>query len=210
MATQVQIWNLAISHVRGQPVGAKNEDSLAARVCGQFYNTCKEMTLSEAPWKFATRWDTLPQLTESPEGWKYSYQLPADFLRVWEVRGGPGKPLPGIVTTDLKDIPYDVVLNSDQDHYHLVTDIGEAEARVTHDVDEGLFPSYFVMALSHLLAVYIAVPLSGIETGGTTRDKNYAMYQRTLAGSRGADSSHQNIEYRSRYVDVRWGHGPDF
>lgn len=210
MATKVDIWNLALSHVRAQPVGAKNEDSLAARICGQMYPTCKGMFLAEAPWKFATRWDSLPQLASPPPGWDYVYQLPSDFIRVWEVRGGPGEPLPGVTTTDLYDTRYDVVMKGPEERYVLVADREGVSARMTYDVDEGLMPSHAVMALSHLLAMYIAVPLSGVEVGGTTRDKNYKMYQRALAGSHEADSSHQNIEYRSRYVDVRWGHGPHF
>lgn len=218
MTTKVEIWNLALGHVRAQPVGAENEDSAAARTCATYYPTVLEMALSESPWKFATRWMNLPLLTDKTEGWDYAYQLPADFLRVWRVRtndcfSGPGFlpensdvcPPANRMRTEYGEWSYDLVpLGAGMD-YSLVANITPLSAKITFVVDEGLFPAPFVMALSHLLAVYIAVPLSGIEVGGVSRDKQFNMYRSALAAANEGDSAHQQIRRPpSRYIDVRW------
>lgn len=203
MAGKLDIWNLALNHVRAQPVGAENEDSHTARTCRNFYPLCKDLVLSESPWKFCTRWDTLPQFVNTTKGWDFAYQLPYDFLRVWRIRKDPKTPPPQFERKAYTEWPFDLVPPGPDERYSLVSNIHPLAAKITYRVDEGLFPSYVTMALSHLLAVYIAVPLSGVETGGTTRDKQWTLYQNTIAAANEGDSVHQNIEHReSRYVKV--------
>lgn len=210
MASKVEIANLALSHVRAQTITSMEEASQAARECSRFYHVCKDLVLSEAPWKFATRWDRLPQFVNTTEGWKYAYQLPSDFLRVWRIRtespvSGQETPPSHVERTEYGELPFDLVPLEAESRYSLVSNSHPISAKITYRVDEGLFPNYIAMALSHLLAVYIAVPLSGVETGGVTRDKQHMMYKNTVAAANEGDSSHQNIVRPTpRYIDVRW------
>jgi len=88
--TPVELCNLALSLV-GQPYIAQLEDeSRVARVCATHWPQVFRRVLSASPWNSALRRATLAKLTEAPVyGWLYAYALPADCLRVHEVKSNP-------------------------------------------------------------------------------------------------------------------------
>lgn len=209
---KVDIWNLALSHVRAQHVGGTTEKSAAALQCRTYYETCKSMVLSESPWKFATRWVSLPRYYEKPQAWNYSFQLPAGWLRIWRLRHDEGW-MEGIPEPNIErywyEIPYDLQsMSTDEksdESQMVLTDAPQVAAKLTFDVDEGKFTAPFTMALSHLLASYIAKPLAGLELGVGLANNQYKAYLNVLAATNAGESSQQNIEIATpRYLSARW------
>lgn len=85
MASQLDICNFALAEV-GQTdtiLTDLNVNTTSARLCSIHYRPAVQEVLREGMWKSARTLATLVQDTIGPEfGWKYSYKVPNDFLRI--------------------------------------------------------------------------------------------------------------------------------
>lgn len=88
MQNKTSILNAALTRV-GAPAGNIDfQGTQALQVADAAYQRCLDYCLSLYPWAFASRYKLLARATSAPAfGWKYSYPLPGDCVRVLDVRG---------------------------------------------------------------------------------------------------------------------------
>ena len=208
MTTKVEIWNLALRHVRAATVGHPDELTVNAMTCKQFYDLCKGMALSEEPWGFATRWQVLPQMDPGATHWLAAYQLPAGFLRLWGVRRPQEPGLASLPSHDFPAMPaesdYEILYDPATQQQVMYCNIDSAEALVTTTVDEAQMPPLFVSALSHLLAGHIAVTLAGVELGTKLQARQNELYTLAMTSAASQDASHRSLSRgTSKYITAR-------
>jgi hypothetical protein len=204
MASTVSICNLALGHLGADKIDALTEASTEARACNRFYSQTLDALLAAGhPWRFARHEAVLAEVTGVTGGrWSHTYALPADLLRVREVRPPDGTLsgviLPGDLTSrDEGGAPY--ALFGDR----LLTDLSPVSLSYIRRVDDPTkFPPLFVEALSWHLAARLAMPL--------TRDANqrqaaFQMALQTQAAASAADANDERTgsSFISDYERVR-------
>jgi len=193
MATsEVEICRLALSHIRAGSINALSEKSLQAQQCKLLYPNMRDMVLTAAPWGFAKVQAPLALRTDTTFGWAHLYSYPTDCLRINKLRlnfsnvsagNGAYRPrlLEDLVTPDLgRDVEHKIyrvggvkVIAANYPDLHI-----EYGMRVTEVTS---FDIEFSMALSHLLASQLALPLVGGESGAAYMKNELAMYKEILS-----------------------------
>lgn len=83
MASLVQIANRALSKVGAARIISLSDDNKQARAVASCIYDIIDDELRTGRWQFAMRRVELPALAQAPAfGYKYQYQVPADFLRI--------------------------------------------------------------------------------------------------------------------------------
>jgi hypothetical protein len=91
MTTAVSICSNALLMLGKTPIADFNENSDRARYCSNLYPTVRDDLLRKHYWNCAIKRVMLSPLADAPAfGYSAQFQLPADFLRVYEV-GYPGR-----------------------------------------------------------------------------------------------------------------------
>lgn len=156
MASKVEICNLALAHL-GQKNGIVSftERSNAANTCNQFYDTVRNLVLRSFPWSFATKIVSLALVEEDPnEEWLYSYRTPTDCLQTRKIQSG--------TVNDTNETEIKFRNSSDDTGDLILTNKEDAILEYTKIVEESeQFPPDFTMALSALLAFYMAPAIAG-------------------------------------------------
>lgn len=89
MATAVSICSNALILLGQSPIASFTEGTKAAQVASNLYPDLARDFLRGHPWNAAMRRVRLsPQSSAPAFGWRSSFLLPADCLRVWEVKFG--------------------------------------------------------------------------------------------------------------------------
>lgn len=153
MTSLVDVWNRALSAAGGEDgIADPAENSREAALCRQWYPFVRDMVQGAAPWPSVTTYARLPRLAER------------DQTAVWV----PGDPTPAFRfsfgTPELMLRPYH--LQSYARFHYLAKTISTDEefpilyylARVS---DPALWDHDLEIAITHMLAAYIAKPLSG-------------------------------------------------
>lgn len=84
--SDVQICNRALIRLGADTITVLTENSKEGRLCNILYNQVRKALLRSHPWNFAIGRATLAASTTAPAfGFDYSYPLPADCLRVWQL-----------------------------------------------------------------------------------------------------------------------------
>lgn len=200
MASVVDIYNMALSHIRGGRVSATTDTTLQAQQCNLFYETCRNQVLEDVRWGFASRVESLALLdsdTFSVFNWAYVYQYPSNCLRINRlilnheyVQSGTSTavtsrfydrnlPIPDHKTP----VPY---AQFDVDGTRVIA-ANDSNLRIDYNTNAAAvmnpvrFPSSFVMALSHLLASMIAVQIVGEERGSKMMRDQLALYRQYIS-----------------------------
>lgn len=217
MSSEIEVCNLALSNIRAGSINSFNEGSVQAQNCKLKYPILRDRCLREIPWQFNHKIRALASLTTEIFNWSYSYSYPADCLKIRRLVGSyeelpvgssdvASRRLDSRVIS-LKDnkrqIPYEVfnfddtkVIGSDQPDLRI-----DFAAKVT---DPNLFSDDFIMALSHLLASELAVPIVGAELGRALRSDSLQLYKQYLASAISTDQNDSYFEPReSDYVTIR-------
>lgn len=193
------IYNMALSHLGvGKEVGSLTEKTEEARACNRFYETVRDQVLTAFPWPFARKIAELSLVKEDPtDEWDYSYQVPSDCLMVRRILSG--------YRTDSRStrVPY-IEMNAPSGKY-IYTDQEDAFIEYTSRVEtSGYYPSEFAIAISFLLAVYVAPRLSG---GDPFKNKEYCLkmydYLIQRAQSSAANEDQPDIEPDSEFIAGR-------
>lgn len=156
MASEVQICNLALSHLGiGRRIASLTEKTQEARACSLHFETARDATLRDFPWPFANKIATLQLIEEDPNSeWSYSYRYPTDCLNLLRVLSGE--------RVDTPDTRVEFKLGHDDSGQLIYSDKEDAEAEYTLRVSNpARFPPDFVIALSLRLAAYISTELTG-------------------------------------------------
>lgn len=217
MASEVEICNIALSNIRAGSINSLTEGSLQAQQCKLKYGILRDRCLREIPWGFNRKIKALAPVTTEIFNWAYAYQYPIDCLKIHRLMGSYEEISSGATdyisqqldanVLSLKDtrtqIPYEVfnfddkkTIGADQPELRI-----NYAAKVT---DPNLFSDDFVMALSHLLASEVAVPIVGAEMGRALRNDSLQLYKQYLASALAADQNDQySSPVESEFITVR-------
>lgn len=180
MTPTVDVCNLALSLI-GQSANISSfsppEGSVHAQLCAAMYPLALGGLLERHPWAFATQRATLAQLATAPDGFAYAYALPADALRVWELRETADAPL----------ADYELVAQGGV--RVLVTNIPAALVLYTFALDiPQVYPPMFKLALAHALAALIAGPIIKGEGGAAVAKAMTQLAQQYTAQAAASDA----------------------
>lgn len=157
MASQIDIFNMALSHIGATAtVQDLNERSAERIICTRFYDTVRDALLAykSCPWSFATKIEPLASIGSPPAPWGYRYALPNDCITALYIAQDIGNNL-----RDDQQAPFQII--HAETGRALVTDQAEASlAYVSRVTETERYSSPFVEALSMRLAAAIAMPIA--------------------------------------------------
>jgi len=164
VSSTIDICNLALSHLgdAAEVIAIDPPDgTIQAAHCGRFYPFARGALLEMHPWSFATKRATLAELATNPaeDDWSYAYALPSTCLRPLSALY-PGQPERLLGTdSDLGSFPYLIEAAEDGSPI-LFTNVETAVLRYIDLItDTARYSPGFTIALSRLLASYLAGPL---------------------------------------------------
>jgi hypothetical protein len=218
MATEVEICNLALSHIRAQSINSLNESSFQAQQCKLKYPIARDFVLEDFKWGFATTIKPLAVLSDKTVfNWKFVYQYPTDCLRIdrcipnieyYAQDTSSVAPRDRFEYDDYMpdiDAPVDYKVMYLDGSKVIVSNEEDLRAEYRFKVENtALFPSSFVMSLSHLLAAELAVPIIGGDAGRAYRSDEMTLYGNYAASAASADSNQESTTMpESEFVTVR-------
>lgn len=217
MASEIEICNLALSNIRAGSINSFNEGSVQAQQCKLKYGILRDRCLREIAWQFNNTIRPLASLSVDIFNWAYTYSYPVDCLKIHRLVGAYEAIPQGSsdVVSRLRDpsilslrdakkqIPYEV-FNVD-DVRVIGADESNLRANFARKVtDPNLFSDDFIMALSHLMASELAVPIVGAELGRALRSDSLTMYKEYLASAIATDMNDTyHTPEESDFVNVR-------
>lgn len=202
MASETEIANLALSHLGiGKEISnIDTERSDEANAARRFYPLCRDTTLRDVKWPFATKVTELALVESDPTTeWAYSYTYPTDCLNAHKILSG--------VRNDSRQtrVPYSIYYGTASKVIY--TDMQSAELEYTVKVtDSQRFPDDFVLAISFKLAALMAPRLTA---GDPFKLGQYAsaMYDRhiKIAAANSYNEEQQDETVSSEFVRYREG-----
>jgi len=168
VSSEVEVCNQALARLGDERIASLGDDSAAANFCQALYPQTRDEVLRSHNWNFAMKRACLCRLSVNPLfGWRYQYELPADFLRMDILNGrreADGKGL------------YEI------EGRKLLTNEGCAKIRyVARVTDCTLYDSLFVEALVAKLAFKLAKPLTDSEGVASAMLQEYERIDGPLA-----------------------------
>lgn len=154
MASNVDICNIALNILGQNPIAALTESSTNARKCNAVYESLRDEVLSSHPWKFATKYATLAELSdETVPDWDYLYTAPSLILLPFRVFNES--------TKQDDSEPFELIRASTGQNC-IATDCQDAQLKyVASIVDSTKFSIQFVKSLSTRLAAELSPGLTG-------------------------------------------------
>lgn len=207
MASPVDIANLALSHL-GDEAGvtaiSPPDGSSQAAQCGRFYPMARDALLEMRPWTFAIRRAALAEVADNPldDDWSYAYTLPSGCLRPLALLlpGAPERVLGTGADSDAGTFPY-LVETAANGSKILYTNVEAGYLRFIAAVtDTTKFTPGFVLALSRLLASYLAGPIIKGTAGAQVSREQLRIFESEFAKAAAADA---NTGTRHAYRDHR-------
>ncbi len=153
MASKVDIWNLALSHIGHKAnIADPDEASAEANHCRRFYPIALNVALERYSWSFATRRAALAEVDNPVNHWAYAYGLPNLCVK-------PRAVLLPESTDDSKEQAF--ALESAEDGSAILyCNVEDAVLKYTTLVeDTNKFTPFFVLTLSYDLAGLLVGPI---------------------------------------------------
>ena len=169
MATDIDIASNALVLIGDDPISALSEDVAAANL----YATTYEYVLSEHPWSFAMKEQSLSRLTATPDrktGYQYAYQMPVDLIRMWAV----------MPVSDYRIVGSLLYANSN-----------ELLARYVYKVAETSLPAHVVKCVEYKMAAEFSISVAEDEQKAQIFERKY---MDALGQSMAKDSSQHPYE----------------
>lgn len=174
MASEIDICNLALSHLgQSRQITAISppDGSAEAALCARYYPFARDMMLEEHTWGFATRRVALALSGTASPKYEYSYAWPNQALKIQSI------------LLEDSDIPQSFAVESTVGGTFIYTDAEDAYAKYTVRVtDTNKFSNIFRMAISELLASFLAGPIikgkAGQEVARALRSSAFTWYGR--------------------------------
>lgn len=153
MASKVDIWNMALSHIGHRAnIADPDEASAEANHCRRFYPISLSIALERYSWGFATRRVALAEVDNPVDHWAYAYALPNQCIKARAVL------LPES-TDDSKEQPF-AIESAEDGSAILYCNVEDAVLKYTTAVeDTNKFSPMFVTALSYDLAALLVGPI---------------------------------------------------
>jgi hypothetical protein len=152
MSSLLVIANKALSKLGVKEIASLTQQGRAADRCNSHVRESVKEVLRQHTWSHATEWKSLPQLVAAPPfGYTYAYQLPAETVKLFDVRSVSNLAAP---KEDFAPIRNKVVY----------TDASPCYARyvVYFEADLAKAPDDFLDACAFKLAAEIATPLAKV------------------------------------------------
>lgn len=212
--TAENICNMALGHLKiGKEISDLSDDgdrSAEASACRLYYDTCRQIVMSDFKWPFATSQvalalveeDPFPVVTTDDDGnetswseWAFSYRYPADASSIVRL-------LSGVRNESRSDrIPYRIM--RDADGKLILTDLEDAYCEfIVNEDTEDRFDAGFAMALSLKLAIYIAPRLTGGDPF-KLRDACIKLYQVELSSAQASALNEEQMEEDPEAESIR-------
>lgn len=194
------ICNLALSHVGSTTVlQSLSEVYKEAQQCNLHYEPARQEVLRRIDWGFAKRTVALASQGDPPSTWRFSYAYPSACERVLKVYD------PRLYSRDASPLPpFEVSASDNQEFRRIWSDQDEAVAEYIADVTQvSAFDQQFVMALSHLIASRLAVPLMGDHDVAERMLNRYEYYIQQAAMSDRKERREDMWRWRSDWEKAR-------
>lgn len=182
--TKTSIANLTLSELGAALVTNIDTDtgSVAARV-RLVWDFALNWALSMHPWNFAIKRVADVAATTAPAwGYDYAYNLPANYVRILGI-GKDG--------SELDRVPWSVELNATGDQRILVTDL-QAPIDIKYIAlvtNPELYTPTFCIALSKVLKIFLARPLTGKPEIKTEAENELAVFMQTAQTTDGLEGT---------------------
>lgn len=198
MASQVDIYNLALSHLGLEQIASISDTSPSGNACNLFYEPSRDDTFRGARWAFATVTVSLTAdaaSITSPE-WTYIYDYPSTCACMWAVFSE--------ANADMKERQdFEVQYNIANTKKIILTNEADAYGEYTYILtDTTEYDPSFVMALSYKLAANMAHTLIGKEE---TQQSMMNGYQLAISEAKriGSIEKRKKPTQESSYVNAR-------
>ena len=216
MASEVQICNLALSHLGDTATVASinpPEGSAQAEHCARFYPIARDMVLERHIWNFNTRRASLSYLTPESSQWAYAYAVPNLMKKAIAVLAPdadddylvPRLPTDGDQLYRLASYaPQDFVVEVlSTGAKAILTNQEDAVLRYTVSVtDSAMLPAHVVAAISWLLASMLAGPVVKGDAGAAEGKRCLSMYEMTLSQAINYDADQRTLTRKHAFP---WG-----
>ena len=146
MASETDIWSIALNLLGAEQVTIYDDPSKRARLCRELYPGIRDAVLRAYPWKCAREERQLARLATAPSRrFAYGYSLPTDPYCLW---------VPKLLNEDLD---YEIMGR------YLLSDDGDVSiVYIKRITDPGLFDSQLTQAIATRLASMLSFALTGI------------------------------------------------
>lgn len=153
MPSELDICNLALSHVAAYPIQSLDERTKEARECKRLYSVARDAMLEAHDWGVARKREALALLADTYSGWDFAYAWPVDCL-------APRKIYDPSEANNTVPLKFEIGVNDALNRRIILTDEEDAELIYTAKItDANLFTSMMVDALGFRLAADLAIPL---------------------------------------------------
>lgn len=195
--TEVEICNLALSHIRVKSIASLSDNTPQANECNRLYDPTRDAVLEKFNWNFARKRIILSLKSETYAGWTYAYAYPSDCIKARKIYNSVGE------STISGKIKFEVAIDDALTARIILTEQEDAvliyTARVT---TPNMFSSQFVTAMGYAMAVELTVPLrADVALKETMRLEYINIIEQ--AGAEDANEGHDVPEQVSSFLDAR-------
>lgn len=195
MASVVDICNLSLSHLGDSAnVAAISppDGSIQASHCARVYPIARDQILESHPWGFATQRVVATQVTDTLASWAYAYALPSNCIRLISV-------LPQQATDDTATDNF-IVETDGAGNGVVYCNVVNATLRfIVRVTDTTKFSTLFTVALSRLMASYLAGPILKGKVGASAAQAMLQIYDSDLGKAKELDANTQRTSTIKNY-----------
>jgi hypothetical protein len=186
--TPIKVCSRASVLIGGDEIQSFTDGTLESSVADSVYEDIVRAALTNTRWRFATNQQQLNRLEAAPTGrWEAAYQLPSETLLVHALT--------------VNDVPIKYDIYGDKAYTNSSsTDVVIAD--FTYRADEQNWPSFFTLAVQHMLAGTFAISIARDSTLSQLMDQKAQLF---MAQARRADSQQQTTRKlnTSRFITQR-------
>ena len=186
--TPIKVCSRASVLIGGDEIQSFTDGTLESSVADSVYEDIVRAALTNTRWRFATNQQQLSRLEATPTGrWGAAYQLPSETLLVHALT--------------VNDIPIKYDIYGDKAYTNASTN-DKVIADFTYRADEQNWPSFFTLAVQHMLAGTFAISIARDSTLSQLMDQKAQLF---MAQARRADSQQQTTRKlnTSRFITQR-------
>lgn len=186
--TPIKVCSRASVLIGGDEIQSFTDGTLESSVADSVYEDIVRAALTNTRWRFATNQQQLNRLEAAPTGrWEAAYQLPSETLLVHALT--------------VNDVPIKYDIYGDKAYTNSSsTDVVIAD--FTYRADEQNWPSFFTLAVQHMLAGTFAISIARDASLSQLMDQKAQLF---MAQARRADSQQQTTRKlnTSRFIAQR-------
>jgi len=186
--TPIKVCSRASVLIGGDEIQSFTDGTLESSVADSVYEDIVRAALTNTRWRFATNQQQLNRLEAAPTGrWEAAYQLPSETLLVHALT--------------VNDVPIKYDIYGDKAYTNSSsTDVVIAD--FTYRADEQNWPSFFTLAVQHMLAGTFAISIARDSTLSQLMDQKAQLF---MAQARRDDSQQQTTRKlnTSRFITQR-------